>query len=292
MIWIVVLTIVGIISLIQTLDNYYKNNPKKESSSTSNSTTTYNKPNYAVVTQKEINKNSNKNSETVIKQFFDYCNNQKVKEAYSLLSEECKQELYQTEEAFKQKYYDKIFTESKMYNSILWISNENKNTYRLEIIGDILATGKKETMPIEEYYTTIYSDGKYKLNINGFIEKEELNILNKQKNITIELLNRNIYIDHETYEIKVKNKTMNNIVFNTKETTDSMFIQDKNEVKYYAFLNEISETEFIIPPGHVRTYNIKFNKGYKGKSVLEKIVFGNIKQEYEVENKTIEIKFN
>ena len=53
MVWIVVLTIVAIIGLIQTLNNYYKNNPKDESSSTI-STTAYNTTNYAVVTQEEI----------------------------------------------------------------------------------------------------------------------------------------------------------------------------------------------------------------------------------------------
>lgn len=289
MIWTAILISVGVITLIQALNNYYKNNPKPESSSTNFSTTTYNKPNYAVVTQEEINETLNEDSTEIIEKFFDYCNTGKVEEAYNLLSEDCKKELYPTVDRFKQKYYNKIFTEKKMYNSVLWIANGSKNTYRLEIIGDILATGKKETMPIEEYYTTIYNNGDYKLSINSFIGKEELNILNAEKDITINVLNKKIYIDYEKYEIKVKNNTSRNIIFNSKETTDSVFVQDENGTKYIAFLNEIADSELKLSPGYIATYNIRFNRSYRPTISLEKISFGNIKMGDKSENKTIEV---
>ena len=32
------------------------------------------------------------------------------------------------------------------------------------IMSDILSTGKKDDMPIEDYYTIIYENGKYKFN--------------------------------------------------------------------------------------------------------------------------------
>ena len=288
MIWIVILTIVGIIALIQTLDNYYEKNTKEESSSTNFSTTTYNKPNYAVVSQKETDETINEDSTEVINKFFDCCNSRKIEEAYNLLSEDCKKELYPTIDRFKQKYYNKIFSEKKIYNSVLWISNGSKNTYRLEIMGDILATGKTETMPIEEYYTTIYSDGEYKLNINSFVGKEEINISNEDEDITIGILNKKVYIDYEIYQIRVKNKTLNNIIFNSKETTDSIFVQDKNGVKHIAFLNEIADSQLELSPGYVATYNIRFNRQYKPTIKAKKIVFDNIKVTQE-ENKKIEI---
>ena len=176
-----------------------------------------------------------------------------------------------------------------MYNSVLWISNGSKNTYRLEIIGDILATGKKETMPIEEYYTTIYNNGDYKLSINSFIGKEELNILNEEKDITINVLNKKIYVDYEKYEIKVKNNTSRNIIFNSKETTNSVFVQDENGTRYIAFLNEIADSQLNLSPGYIATYNIRFNRSYKPTISLEKISFGNIKIGDKSENKTIEV---
>lgn len=289
-IWIVILTIIGIIALIQTLNNYYKNNPKKESSSGTNiTTTTYNNQNYSVVTKTEINEKVSKNSQTVIKDFFDYCNSGKIEEAYNLLSQDCKEELYPNIDTFKNQYYNKIFTEIRIYNSTLWISNTNRNTYRLEIMGDILASGKKDAMPIEDYYTVINQDGKYALNISSYIGREEINISKTENNITVTILRKNIYMDYEKYEIKVKNETQGNLVFNTKNNTDSVYIQDENGLKYIAFLNEISEYDLEISRELTKTYNIKFNRTYKPKIDIEKVAFGDIKTGQENEIKRIEI---
>ena len=275
--WLVIATVAGFILILQTLNGFYKNNTKEESSSTNNSTTTYNNPNYSVVSKTEINKTTSENSQSIIKSFFDYCNNGKIEEAYNLLSEDCKKELYPNLNIFKENYYNRIFTESKMYNSTLWISNGNKNTYRLEIMGDILATGSKETMPIEEYYTVVYENEEYKLNVSNYIGKEEINISKTQDNITIAILSKQSYIDYEKYEIEVKNGTLVRITLNTKENTDSMYIQDENGLKYVALLNEISEYDLEISRGLTKTYNIKFNRGYKPTINLEKIIFEDIK---------------
>ncbi|MBQ2916902.1 MAG: hypothetical protein IJE59_01805 [Clostridia bacterium] len=276
-IWITVLTIIGVIALIQTLDGFYKNNTKEESSSTNISTTTYNNPNYSVVSKTEINKTTFENSQVIIKNFFDYCNSGKIEQAYNLISQDCKEELYPNVNIFKEKYYNRIFTESKMYNSTLWISNGNKSTYRLEIMGDILATGSKETMPIEEYYTIINENEEYKLNLSNYIGKEEINVSKTQDNITISILSKQSYMDYEKYEIKVSNETQKNIVLNTKQDTDSMYIQDENGLNYIAFLNEISEYDLQVPRGLTKTYNIKFNRGYKPTINIEKMIFEDIK---------------
>ncbi len=275
--WLVIATVAGFILILQTLNGFYKNNTKEESSSTNISTTTYNNPNYSVVSKTEINKTTSENSQSIIKSFFDYCNNGKIEEAYNLLSEDCKKELYPNLNIFKENYYNRIFTESKMYNSTLWISNGNKNTYRLEIMGDILATGSKETMPIEEYYTVVYENEEYKLNVSNYIGKEKINISKTQDNITIAILSKQSYIDYEKYEIEVKNGTLVRITLNTKENTDSMYIQDENGLKYVALLNEISEYDLEISRGLTKTYNIKFNRGYKPTINLEKIIFEDIK---------------
>lgn len=291
-IWVGIAIVIGVIFLIQALNNYYKNNTKEESSSTDISTTTYNNPNYSVVSGKEINNVTSENSQAIIKNFFDYCNNGKVEEAYNLLSEDCKQKLYPTIQEFKEKYYSRIFTEYKMYNSILWISNGNKNTYRLEIIGDILATGKKEDMPIEDYYTVIKEDENYSLSINNYIEKQEINISKTQENIKIKILNKHIYMDYEIYEIEVENNAQKNIMLNTKENTDSMYIEDENDLKHIAFLNEISEYDLIILKGLKKTYDIKFNRTYKPNIDIQKIVFDDIKIGQATQYLKMELIFN
>lgn len=289
MLWIVVFTIIGVFALIQALNSYYKNNTKEKSSSADNSTTTYNTPNYSVVSQKEINKNTSENLQAVIKNFFDYCNNNKIEEAYNLLSEDCKKELYPNINEFKQKYFDIIFTNTKTYSSNLWITSGNKNTYRLEIHGDILSTGKKEEMPIEEYYTVVYDNGKYVLNINGYIGKEDINISKSQEGIEITILSKQVYMNYEKYLVKVKNNLDETVTLNTKENPSSMYIEDENHVKYIAFLNELSEYNLNTLSGFTKETNIRFNRTYKPDVKLNKIVFDNIKIGQDNRLKLIEI---
>ena len=283
MIWIVILTIVAVIGLIQILDNYYKNNPKDESSGT-NRTTAYNAHNYSIVTQEEINETTSKESIDLIGDFFWYCNNGQVENAYNLISAECKQELYPTIEDFKNKYHGRIFTEQKKYNSMLWIIGSNGHTYRVEIMADLLATGQKDSMPIEDYYTIIYENGEYKLNISSYIGREEINVSKTQSNIIVNVLAKKIYMDYETYEIEVQNNTENKLIFNTKENTKSIYIQDENEIKHIAFLNELTEADLEVLSGLTKTLKIKFNRGYKPTINIEKVIFEDVKNNGQTEN--------
>lgn len=275
-IWIVILTVMVVIALIQSLNNYYKNN-KTEKSSSTNSTTTYNTDSYSIITEQEIDESVANYSTNLIKNFFNYCNNGKIEEAYNLLSADCKEELYPTVDDFKNKYYNIVFAEKRSYESTLWITSTNRNTYRMEIMVDLLSSGKKENMPIEDYYTITVENGKYKLNINNYIGKENINISKNQNNINVNIISKKIYVDYEIYEIEVKNNTGNKLIFNTKEEFDSIYIEDENGVKYIAFLNEIPDSELEISNGITKFLNIKINRGYKPNIKIKKIIFDNIK---------------
>lgn len=288
MIWIVVLTIIAVIGIIQSLNNYYKNNPKDKSSST-NSTTTYNTNNYSVITQEKIDETTSEESSDLIEDFFKFCNNGQIQNAYKLLSTECKEELYPTIDDFKTKYYNKIFIERKSYDSMLWITTRTRHTYRVQIMADLLATGQKDNMPIEDYYTIIYENGDYKLNISSFIGKEDINSYKTQNKITVNIVSKKMYIDYEIYEIEVKNNTGTKLIFNTKENTNSIYIQDENELKYIAFLNEVADSELEILNGITKTLKIKFNRGYKPTINIEKIVFEDISSNGKIENIEIEL---
>ena len=288
MICLVILTIIGVIALIQTLNNYYKNNPKDESSST-NSTTTYNKSNYSVVSRENIDETISEKSNNLIETFFGYCNSGKIENAYNLISTECKEELYPTVDEFKTRYYNKIFTEKKSYDDILWISSRGRNVYRVKIMADLLSSGQKDNMPIEDYYTITSENGQYKLSISSYIGKEEINVSKTQNNITVNIIAKKMYIDYEIYEIEVSNNTGSELIFNTKKNSDSIYIQDENELKYIAFLNEILESKFKIQNGSSKILEIKFNRGYKPTIDIEKVIFEGIENRGKIENIEVEI---
>lgn len=289
-IFVVVLIIIAVISLIQILNNYYKSNTKDEGSSTNSSATTYNTNNYSVITDKKIEESTAIESNNLIDSFFKFCNNGEIENAYNLLSTECKEELYPTIEKFTDKYYKRIFTEKRSYRSTLWISTNTKNTYRLEIMGDILAIGELEYTPIESYFTILKEDGEYKLSINSYIGKEEINCSNGYNGIDVEVISKKIYMDYEIYEIKVDNHTGKRILFNSKQKTDSMYLETQNELKYKAFLNEILIDDFIVQNGHTKTFNVKFNKEYNPNINIERIVFSDIVIENNEERLQIQVE--
>lgn len=298
-IWTALIVIVLVIGITQALNNYYKNNTNEGSSSVNISTTTYNTINNtsgtitsgssSVISQEQIDINIAKNSEELIENFFNYCNNNNLEEAYGLLSEDCKQELYPTIDKFKQRYFDILFTQKRTYTGILWISNYNKNTYRLEIYGDILASGKKDEMPVEEYYTVSYENGKYALNIKGYIGKENINISKVQDDIEITIVSKKVYMDYEEYLIKVKNNSKNNLILNAKENVNSLYLEDENHVQYKAFLNEVLDYDLNIKSGFTNEINIKFNRTYKPNVEIRKMVFDAMKIGQDDENKKLEI---
>ncbi len=276
-IWTVILTIIAIIALLQVLNNYSKNNTKDKSSSTDISTTTYNNDNYSVVTQKNIDENTSNNSIALINNFFEYCNTGNIEKAYNLLSSDCKEELYPTIEEFKQRYINVIFTEKRSYDATLWITAPKRNTYKVQIMADLLATGQKEYMPIEDYYTITIEEGEYKLSISRYIAKEYINRSINQYGITINVLDKKIYEDFEIYELEVINKTGSKLILNTKENVRSIYLEDENNLKYIAFLNEIPDNFLEISNGMTKTLKIKFNRGYNPTINIKSIIFEDVK---------------
>ena len=70
--------------------------------------------NKSVISGKTLTQSQNNALET-LNNFIDYCNNANVNEAYNLLSEDCKKEMYPTTEKFEINYYNKIWKKQKKY---------------------------------------------------------------------------------------------------------------------------------------------------------------------------------
>ena len=141
-------------------------------------------------------------------------------------------------------------------------------------------------------------NGENKLNINKFIEKEEINKTKNVSNIEIKINSKKVYKNYEIYSITIKNNTSNTIKIADENNSKDICLLDKNNVEYASFLEEISISDLSLRAGESKNVNIKFNKIYDLYRVIEKIKFNNIDlglQEYTDEasnekiNVTIEI---
>ena len=289
-IWRIIIIVVAIILLIQVLNSIAKKSREESSNvvndETSNKSQTSSKSPNIMQTQvstggSDVSKSDARNNQMLIANFVSYCNNKSITDAYNMLSEECKKELFSTEDEFNNKYLKKIFTNKKDYNIEAWKNTSVGVTYRVTYVDDILSTGKVGTNT-EDYITV---DGNGKLNIFRFIGTEKLNKSASNDIATIQILDKVVYDDYEKYSIRVTNNTKNTIMINRKEDNDGIYtVYSGSSEKYSAFISEIYEQNLTIEANQTKNLSIRINKMYTGDSAVKKMVFSDIiknKKEFE-----------
>lgn len=295
-IWGIIAFIVVILFSIRTLNRIAKEqnmqklnsisnvNTSKNNSIISNNSNTFINSSESAVTGDDISKEEIDEVQKIIDQFITYCNKKELENAYNMLSDECKKVLYQDVNKFKTLYYDKAFNgKSKSVGIENWIGN----TYKIKINDDIMSTGKISNSSLQDYYTIVQDqNGNIKLNINNFVGTEKINVETNTNNLKINVLYRNIYIDNEEYVLNIENKTNDKVVLDSKKDTKSIYVLDKNEIKYYAYSNELLSNLLNIDSGFSTQLTIKFIKNYSSTSRKDEQI---VLSDAQINNKTEEI---
>lgn len=211
--------------------------------------------------------------------FIEYCNNNKITEAYNLLSEDCKKEMYPKVENFKNSYYNAIFSGKKKNISV---ENWTGNIYKVKYINDALSTGIYETEnTIQDYITlTTDSEGNTKLNINNYIGKQEIGKEINAYDIKVKVIEKHTYMDYETYVFEVTNNSNAVILMNDNNNMDTMYLQDGNEIKYNAYTHEIAEANLKIGLKETKNVKIKYYNKYSSNKKIQKVVFSKVILDY------------
>lgn len=283
----VALIVAFLIGLLQLL-NYLARQENKSSSGESKQDI-YNTSKGTIISDKSavsggsVSTSEIKKVNSEIEEFVKYCNESNIEEAYSMLSQSCKEELYQNINDFIEYYYEPLFkNERRTYT----IENWTNNTYMVKFTGDLLATGKSASdFTYQDYITIVEENGESKLNINKYIGREEINKEYESDNIKALVLYREKYMDYEIYEIKVTNNTGNTILLDQLKETDSIYLKDSNNTKHIAYTNEIIKDDLQIYEGHTNTIKIKFNNPYISDRRIKTLCFSKVVLNYDVNNK-------
>ena len=220
----------------------------------------------SAVTGENINNTILNSLNQLIQEFITQCNNKDIEKAYNLLSEECKELNYKDVQAFKTLYYDKVFNN---ITKIATIENWINNTYKVTITDDSITTGSVSNNKKQDYITVVKQENELKLNINSFVDSEEINEQKTMNNISFKIINRNIYMDYEEYKIQIENKTNNTILLDTQKNPKTIYLEDENNVKYYSYSNEIIGNLLKVNKGFSTQITIKFGRKYS--SIAKKI---------------------
>lgn len=235
-------------------------------------------PTESVITGQTLHTETTNINMDIIKKFINFCNSGNYEDAYGLLSNACKEEVFRTVDEFKLNYYDEIFDTEKTYELELWYSNSGDYTYRIIYYeNNILSTGQiNSSENVEDYITVVREDGNIKVNINGFISKEVINESVTRPEVEINVNERLSYRSYEIYSVTVKNNTDKDIKISDENNSNDICLVDNNQTEYDSVINEIPTIDLHINPYSSKTINIKFNKMYGEYRKIEQMLFKNI----------------
>ncbi len=280
-IWRIIIIIFSAFILLQLINTIYSKNLQKKAINpdnrqeieTNNTDITHLTTNQSVVTGQKVANEELESATTTINKFITYCNQKELQKAYDLLTEECKTQTYHTLEIFEQAYYSDIFNgESKNCSIENWINN----TYKVEIKEDILVTGKNNNYAKQDYITVKKEKDEYKLNINSYIGKTELNETTQKDNIRMEVLNKNTYMEYEEYTIKVTNDTEHLMLLDGRTNVKTLYLQDSKGNRYDSYTQQLTEPMLTISAGETKEVTIRFYSAYQSTKRIEYVVFSDI----------------
>ena len=287
---IVIAIIAFIIIMLQVVNNLLKTTTNSNKNNNVSNVVDLQKPTQSVITGQNVTEETSKENTDIIKKFIDYCNSNEIEKAYALLSNDCKEE-FGNLNTFMTNYYERNFKTKKTYSLELMFSEQGSYTYKVTYYEDnILATGGKGTNNnFEDYITIVNQNGERKLNINNFIKKQEINKTQATDAVQITVKSKKVYRSYEQYRISIKNNTENTISISEGENSEDIYLLDKNDAKYVAFLHEIPIYSLSIKPMRTTELDITFNKIYDTYRTIERIQFDNICLDQENNFRTIMI---
>ncbi len=220
----------------------------------------------------------------LIDQFFSYCNSGKIQEAYNLISDDCKNEMYSEIKIFQEAYFNPVFGNGKKNISIeKWTGK----IYMVKIHEDFLATGRySDDNTIQDYVTVVKDNaGKLKLNINNYVGRTIYGKTSNAKDLEIKLLRKDTYMDYETYTFEIKNNAEYTILLGDIQDEENVsYLIDKNNLKYNAYVHELAESQMEILGKQVKNITIKYFSEYVSTKKIESLVFPKICLNYELYN--------
>ena len=281
-IWIVILIFAFIIIIIQTLNGLTKEQVEQENAnSEANKNITnqvdYTKESRTLVSGDEVPEIYQKDFGSTLENFLTYCKKHEPEKAYGLLSNECKEVLYPTEEIFTEQYYKPKFSTEKVYDFQSWTA-KGPYVYLVKIYDNTLATGKgsSETYT-QDYVSVVLESGSYKINVNGFIGIRHFNNAEGNKdNVSITVKEAEVHMDYSIATIVIKNYTDRNILLDSREDADSIYVLDSNGGKSEALLYEILDEDLMVEAQNQKELKIKFSNTYQSMSNISQYIFSDV----------------
>ena len=295
MIFVVICIIIFFFVVIQLINNFYKQNDNSEEVENTTSSNSiqkdYTNESESLV-QGTINSDKKKKEfGELVDNFLGYCINGQVSEAYSLLSNNCKDLLYPTEKKFEKDYYSEKFMTKKNYDFQLWSAVDETYIYLVRIFDDMLSTGRVSNQNyIQDYLSVVQEDNVYRLNIGGYLRTkifkskdengEDEGNFKEVDNIRIMVKSMDAYMDYEVYHLAISNYSQNDILL-SDINNNTVYIVDENGNNINSMIYEFNEEDLKVVKGETKNIDIKFSRSYSTELDASRICFDGIIKDYD-----------
>lgn len=260
-----------IVLLIKTLNGFFSNPQVKNEDNQNNISNDVQKTKNSVISDSTLDNKTAQDNYDVLKKFVQLCNENNIEEAYSLLSDECKQNVYPNLEGFTQNYVNIVFKNKKNLETKNWIEYEDYVTYLVTYTGDIISTGDVNSEKFQDYITIDCESNK--LNINKYIRRKQINKTTEKNNIKFTINYVDIYKDYEIYNVDVENKNNKEIVLDNLTSVSGTYIETSEDTKINCSNYEAGRNNFTYGPGISKNMKLKFIKQYNTDIEDKKIIF-------------------
>lgn len=212
-----------------------------------------------------------------IAEYFDYCNSGNYEDAFAMLTDDCKEYLYDNNvEKFK-IYVDSIFDQDKIYSLQNFSNKDDVYVYEISILDNILATGTNGYDDDFYYYVekmaAIQEGDTVKLTNNNYIRKEELNITANDQYVRFAINYRQVSYDTETYNVTIRNNSEYYVVLYDGTVSASEIQLNVADIGR----NVYNIDNVYLLPNQTKTFNLNFEKFYDEDSEDEGIMFNTVR---------------
>lgn len=286
-IWTWIIIAIFVIIMVNALNQMYLNNSKKlmeesaeqqvELNETENPSEVvdYEEAAQSLTVGGAVNKEERNEIQGTLEKFIQHVTSGQIEQAYELLTEKCKKIEYPSIESFEKNYCHDL--EQKTYDFQSWSSTRDLYIYQVRYYNDMLSSGIDTTKRYLQDYITVQKIGEqYKLNINSFINSETIMKEYEKNQIKFKIHSVETYLDYEIYEIEVTNNRLKQIILDTREKDNSVYVKNNDGLNIDALLYENREDEFQVQPGETKKIRIKFNNTYNGNKKIVAIGFSDI----------------
>ena len=132
-----------------------------------------------------------------------------------------------------------------------------------------------------KFFFDKYFKREYKLNINGYIGKEEIDKESTKENINIKVTEKDIFMDYEIYTFEITNNSEKEILLDRILNVGSIYLQDQKELKYEAYNTELTELQLRIESQNKKKIKIKFYNKFSTSRKIDKIIFSDVVLDYD-----------